>query len=156
MKVIRMFWAALARFFLSFVFLAGAVHKILHWHDSEKSFHAILCEWQFHLGFSQGAHDCFQILIPLSPIILLAGTFIELIASVMLLLGIKEKLSAYLLIIFLVPVTVIMHQFWFVEGVMKEQQLFHFLKNFAIIGGLMIITLQNKEKPFAKGPFTKF
>lgn len=156
MKIIRIFFATAARFFISLVFLAGAINKILHWHESERSLHAILCEWQSNLGFSDSAHDCLGLLIPFTPILLLLATFMELIGSLSVLLGIKEKLGGWLLSLFLIPTTIVMHQFWFVDGMMREQQLAHFLKNLAILGGLMVIILQGTEQKQPKSPFPKF
>ena len=36
MKVIHLCFNVLGRFFISLVFLAGAVNKILQWHENEK------------------------------------------------------------------------------------------------------------------------
>lgn len=146
MRIIRIFLALIARFCISLVFLAGAVSKILHWRETERSVLSILCEWQSNVGFSDNLHDCFAMLIPLTPILLLAATFLEFLGALFILLGIKEKLGAGLLILFLIPATIIMHQFWFVEGAAREMQLTHFLKNLAILGGLMIIFLQGTEQ----------
>lgn len=155
MKIVRIIFVVIARFAMSLVFLAGAVSKIFHWHDSETMLHQILCEWQSNVGFSENAHECFGFVIPLTPILLLLSTIMELAGGFMLLLGVKEKLGATLLALFLIPTTIIMHQFWFVEGVMREQQLTHFLKNLAILGGLIVIVLQGIEAKTAK-PFPKF
>ncbi len=141
MKIVRIFLTAFARFCISLVFLAGALNKIFHWHESERSLHAILCEWQSNIGYIDSAHECFAIFIPITPILLLVATLMELFGALLVLLGIKEKFGAFLLIAFLIPVTLIMHQFWFVEGMMREQQLAHFFKNLAILGGLLIIML---------------
>ncbi len=157
MKIVRIFFTLLARFFISLVFMAGSINKILHWHDSERTLHATLCEWQSNLGFFDGAHDCLAIFIPLTPLLLLLATLMELLGSLAVLLGVKEKLGAWLLALFLVPTTILMHQFWFVEGMMREQQLAHFLKNLAILGGLIVVILQGTEqKQQPKSLFPKF
>ncbi len=108
MKVVRSFFTVIARFFISLIFLAGAVNKILHWHESEKSLHVTLCEWQANLGYLDQAHQCLSILIPLTPILLLVATLMELFGGLSVLLGIKEKLGAWLLILFLIFV-------WFLD-----------------------------------------
>lgn len=146
MKIVRVFFAAIARFLISLVFLAGALNKILHWHETERNLHATLCEWQSNLGFSDRGYECFAFLIPLTPLLLLVATLMELCGGLMLLLGFKEKLGACLLAFFLVSVTIIMHQFWFADEAMREQQLAHFLKNLAILGGLIIVILQGTNQ----------
>ena len=155
MKMIRLCTTVVARFCISLVFLAGAVNKILHWHETETSVMNILCEWQANVGFSDSLQDCLATMIPLAPVLLIGATLAELLGALAVLLGMKEKLGAAILILFLIPTTIIMHPFWFVEGSMREVQISHFLKNIAILGGLLMVMLQNSEK--SKNPFvTKF
>jgi uncharacterized membrane protein YphA (DoxX/SURF4 family) len=138
MKVIHLCFNVLGRFFISLVFLAGAVNKILHWHESERALMNTLCEWQSNLGFIDQVTDCFAVMVPWTPLILLVATLFEFLGGLSMLLGYKEKWGAVFLILFLVPATVIMHSFWFVEGAGREIQLAHFLKNLAIVGGLIL------------------
>ncbi|MGB7977637.1 MAG: DoxX family protein [Chlamydiales bacterium] len=153
MKVIHLCFNVLGRFFISLVFLAGAVNKILHWHENEKSLLNTLCEWQANVGFSDGLSGSVSSIIPFTPLLLLAATLFEFLGGLSVLLGYKEKWGALLLIFFLIPATMVMHPFWFVEGVPREVQLGHFLKNLAIIGGLILFTLRNEESP--KPPFSR-
>lgn len=146
MKMIRLCTTGIARFLISLVFLVGAVNKILHWHETERFFMNTLCEWQSNVGFSEDIQDCLAAMIPIAPILLLIATLFELFGGLSVLVGIKEKWGAALLILFLIPTTVIMHQFWFVEGTLREAQISHFLKNMAILGGLFMVILQNNEK----------
>lgn len=156
MAIIRLSITVLARFFISIVFLAGAVNKILHWHETERLLLKTLSEWQTYIGFSDFLHDFFSFIIPLTPLVLLVGTIFELVGGLSVLLGIKERIGAFLLILFLLPTTIIMHQFWFVEGYQKELQLVHFLKNIAILGALMIISLHGTSTTKPKSPMLKF
>jgi len=43
------------------------------------------------------------------------------------------------LIAFLVPVTLIFHDFWQYQGEAQMQQMIHFMKNSAILGGLLAL-----------------
>lgn len=147
MKIIRICTTVLARFLISLVFLAGAVNKILHWHETEVSLMTTLCEWQSNIGFSDGMQDCLAVMVSITPLLLLGATLLEFIGALMVLLGIKEKLGAAFLVLFLVPVTLFMHSFWFVEGPAREIQMAHFLKNLAILGGLLMILLKRAEQP---------
>ena len=69
---------------------------------------------------------------------ILAAIFAGL-GGLFVLLGIKVRLGAILLILFLIPVTVIMHAFWMYDGSMREMQMMTFLKNISMIGGLFIL-----------------
>ena len=53
-----------------------------------------------------------------------AATLFQLLGGLLVLLGIKEKLGATLLILFLIPVTVLMHSFWMVEGAERQPMAF--------------------------------
>ena len=50
------------------------------------------------------------------------------------------RAAAILLALYLVPVTLTMHNFWAVTGAAQQEQMFNFLKNLALIGGLLELT----------------
>jgi putative oxidoreductase len=73
------------------------------------------------------------------PEVLLAGaTALELVGVVLLLAGFKTRWGAAALVVFLVPVTLVFHGFWGVQGAAHQQQFVQFLKNVAIAGGLLV------------------
>jgi len=45
-----------------------------------------------------------------------------------------------------VPVTLVMHRFWAYEGTAQMEQMFNFLKNLAIIGGLLELAAVGAEQ----------
>lgn len=143
MKTMRSFTFVLARFLISLVFLIGAINKILHWHETESELTNILCQWQNHVGFSESLDQCMSQMIPYTPFLLMVAAVFEAIGGLLLLFGIKEKWGASLLILFLIPTTILMHQFWFVDTAQaRELQATHFLKNCAILGGLFLVLLK--------------
>ena len=85
MVIFRQIATVLARFFLSLVFLAGAVNKILHWHESERFLHQTLCEWQTYVGFSDFLHEFFSYVIPLTPLLLIVATVFEFFGALLVL-----------------------------------------------------------------------
>lgn len=67
--------------------------------------------------------------------LLAAGTVIfQLLGSMSLLLGYKVKIGALLLIVFLIPATLIFHNF-----IADGEQINAFLKNLGLIGGLLMV-----------------
>lgn len=71
--------------------------------------------------------------VPLSGILALAG-------GLMILVGFKARIGAWLLIVFLVPVTLFMHAFWAVDDPqMAAMQRASFLKNLALLGGALLV-----------------
>lgn len=74
-----------------------------------------------------------QWLVPFTGLLMLAG-------GVSVLLGYRARLGAWALVVFLVPVTVMMHNFWVVEDpMMAQMQQAMFLKNVAIVGGSLLL-----------------
>jgi putative oxidoreductase len=68
--------------------------------------------------------------------------------GVFLLLGWQGRLGALLLVLFLIPVTLTMHSFWNVPAADVQMQMGNFMKNFALVGGLLFIMA------FGPGPFS--
>lgn len=145
MKVIQTASTVLARFLLSAIFLAGGINKIFHWHESEKKMMNVFSDWQAYTDFSSSLQEFFASLVPWTPLLLIGATLFELIGGLLLLLGVREKWGAALLILFLIPTTILLHQFWFVEGPEKELQQIMFLKNLAIMGGLILVVLRGAQ-----------
>ena len=74
------------------------------------------------------------VLVPLSGIMAIVG-------GLSILLGFHGKLGAWLLVLFLVPVTFTMHNFWAVKDPMMQQiQMAMFLKNISMLGSALFFT----------------
>ena len=56
-----------------------------------------------------------------------------------LLLGIRARLVALLLVLFMIPTTFIFHNFWAQTGYEHMNKMHHFLKNLAVMGGLALL-----------------
>lgn len=94
-----------------------------------------------HYGASAGIPAA-SILVPLAGIIALAGTL-------SILLGYKAKWGAWLIVIFLVPTSFIMHAYWNIQD--PAQHMFQqgfFLKNMAMLGGALFLAY------FGSGPLS--
>lgn len=73
--------------------------------------------------------------IPLTPLFLAGAIVSELGGALSVLLGYKARWGAIALIIFLIPATLIFH-----TNFADSMQINQFLKNLAIIGGLLMVT----------------
>lgn len=141
MAFVRHFTTLLARFFLSVIFLASGASKIIYWQKTEEELMKMLTDWQVALSFSAATQMGFSNLMVWAPLFLILATLLELLGGLLLLFGIQERLGAFLLILFLLPATVLFHQFWFVEGSARDLQISFFLRNLAILGGLLMVIL---------------
>src|SRR5260221_10551239 len=125
------FWqgavVVLGRFFFAVIFLmAGANH-----------FNKLTIGYAASQGVPLAA-----IAVPLSGVLAIAG-------GLSILLGYRAKLGAWLLVIFLIPVTLMMHKFWGVQDPMMAQiQMAMFLKNVAMLGAALLIS------QFGAGPIS--
>lgn len=83
-----------------------------------------------------------SILVPISGLLAIAG-------GLSIVLGYHAKIGAWLIALFLVPVTFLMHKFWTVSDPMMAQiQMIMFMKNIAMLGGALLIS------QFGAGPFS--
>jgi putative oxidoreductase len=62
-----------------------------------------------------------------------------IIGGLFILIGYRASLGALMILIYWVPVTFIVHSFWNDPVPERRMQSIQFMKNIAIIGGLMII-----------------
>jgi putative oxidoreductase len=80
--------------------------------------------------------------VPLSGVLAIAG-------GLSILFGYRAKLGAWLIVLFLIPVTFMMHKFWTVtDPMMAQLQMILFMKNVSMLGGALLIS------QFGAGPFS--
>jgi putative oxidoreductase len=77
--------------------------------------------------------------LPTASLLLVVALAFELVGGLSVLTGFKTRLGAILLVIFLVPVTLVFHNFWAYQGMEQQMQMANFLKNVAIAGGLLLL-----------------
>lgn len=111
--------AAFGRIFLSAIFLASGVMKLFNWsgtaeHMAQKGMTAV-------------------------PLFLGLAIAFELVGGLSVLLGFFTRYGAALLVLFLVPATLVFHNFWDETGMAAQSQMQHFMKNLAIMGGLLAV-----------------
>jgi putative oxidoreductase len=83
-----------------------------------------------------------EFIVPASGVLAIAGGL--LIAA-----GFYARLGALFLIAFLVPVTLVMHNFWALQDpAMSQMQMIHFMKNLSMLGGAFLILV------YGAGPFS--
>ncbi len=117
----------LGRFFFALIFLMAGAN-----HFSKQS-----------IGYAVSAGvPLASIAVPLSGVLAIAG-------GLSILLGYRAKLGGWLIVLFLVPVTLMMHKFWLVQDPMMAQiQMILFMKNVSMLGAALLIS------QFGAGPFS--
>ncbi len=78
--------------------------------------------------------------VPYTAVLLILAALTEILFGLFIILGWKTRWSAFALLLYLIPVTYVFHDFWNIEEPMQAQlQFFQFLKNLAIFGGLLLL-----------------
>jgi putative oxidoreductase len=117
----------LGRLFFAFIFLTAAPH---HFQSQTIAYAA-----------SQG--------VPLASIAVPFSGVLALLGGLSILLGYKAKIGGWLIALFLVGVTPMLHNFWAVSDPMAHQmQMIMFFKNLSMLGGALLIT------QFGAGPWS--
>ena len=107
----------MGRILLSLIFVSSGFGKIFTW-DQTAGYMA-----------SKG--------MPMVSLFLLGAIIFELAGGLSVLLGYRAKVGAILLMIFIIPASLIFHNFWAFKGMEQQMQMIMFMKNIAIIGGLI-------------------
>jgi putative oxidoreductase len=77
--------------------------------------------------------------LPAPQVLLALAIAFEILGGLSVATGYRARIGALLLILFLIPATLVFHNFWAYQGGEREMQMAHFLKNVAILGGLLIV-----------------
>ncbi len=78
--------------------------------------------------------------VPLASIAVPLSGILALLGGLSVALGYRAKWGAWLLVVFLVPVTLMLHNFWAVtDPAVAQIQQIMFMKNLSILGGALLI-----------------
>jgi putative oxidoreductase len=120
----------LGRVLLSAIFILSGLGKLPHFHDIAA------------MMAGKG--------IPLASVALVITLLIEIGGGLLILTGYKAKYAALVIALWLIPVTLVFHHFWGIPAGQQQEQMVNFLKNVAIMGGLLILAYASPEKTQAK------
>jgi putative oxidoreductase len=113
-------WAPLAgRILLCTIFILSGLTKFMDWQGT--------------------AHHMASKNLPLIPVLLPLAAIVEIAGGLAIVLGVRARLAALVLFFYLIPTSFIFHNFWAYTGAEHMNQMHHFLKNFAIMGGLALL-----------------
>ena len=87
--------------------------------------------------------------VPLASIAVPLSGVMALLGGLSVAIGYRAKWGAFLLVLFLVPVTLMMHNYWAIsDPMMAQMQEINFFKNLSMLGGTILIWY------FGAGPIT--
>jgi putative oxidoreductase len=126
-SVLKNFLVLVGRILLSAVFIISGANHIVTWGPSVKFMAAKGMAFEGLFGGTVLVH----ILLGCAVVLLIGG-------GLSVLLGLRVRWGAVLLLLFLLPTTFIFHNFW-ASNPWDANQMAHFLKNAGLIGGLLIL-----------------
>lgn len=120
MSSLSPFGFLLGRICISTIFILAAINKVMDYEGT--------AQYMASKGMT------------MVPVFLILAGLVEFIGGLFVLLGYRTRLGAILLLLFLIPTTIIFHDFWNqTDMASKHLQLNEFLKNLAIFGGLLYV-----------------
>ncbi len=112
----------LGRTLIAFLFVVSGAQKAFTFAD--------VAAWMTSLG------------LPYVPWVLSLTIALEIGGGIALALGIGARLLSWTLAAFVIAATIVFHAFWSSPAEQFGDQLTHFLKNLAIVGGLLLVVVR--------------
>lgn len=79
--------------------------------------------------------------MPLPQLAAIGAILIEVGGGLMLVLGLKARWAAAAMFVFTLLTALIFHNFWAVAADQAQNQMIHFMKNIAMMGGLLYVVV---------------
>lgn len=135
----------LGRICLSIIFVSSAINKLFSWDQTVQYMTSSLNLWVAGTPMPDFMHQGVTLMCSYAVLVLIIATLFEGIGGLFVLLGFKVRFGTTLLILFIIPVTLIMHPFWLMAGQEKMLQIAMFMKNLAILGGLFVLAAKSGD-----------
>ncbi|MEM8727421.1 MAG: DoxX family protein [Chlamydiota bacterium] len=127
----------IARGCFSLIFIFTGLGKLMNWQETTDRLVQTFSQWHLSFEGSFITTDIHEPFISSGYTVLGIATFLEIVGALLILTGFKVRIGAFLLLILMIPVTLIMHPFWFdIEGELS-QKLFIFFNKLSLIGALL-------------------
>ena len=117
----------IGRIFLSFIFLFEAYDTIAYTKATKEMMTDYGINWNQDL-------------------LIFGGVFVLLLGGTLLLIGYRSSFGSILLLLYWVPVTLIVHDFWNAGEEVRRIESIWFMKNLAITGGLLMVLVNGSGR----------
>ena len=124
----------LGRVFLSFIFLYEAYDTIAFTKDTK----ALMTD--YGILWNQD-------------LLVWGGATVLILGGLLILIGYRSSFGAILLLMYWIPITLIVHDFWNTTGEVRRIEAIWFMKNLAITGGLLMVLVNGSGRYSVKKLF---
>jgi len=145
MNGVKMPIAYIGRVFISILFFSTAANELADWESTEQFFFSQLNKWTTLYADQSGISYLIGELQAFLPSILFAVLLLKIIGSFFFVFNFFVRFGAFCLLVFLVPATIIMHDFWHLAGLDRSFEMSMFLRNLSIMGGLVVVLALGKK-----------
>jgi putative oxidoreductase len=90
-------------------------------------------------GFAGSVGYFSKLGFPAPEVMVVIAIVIQIVAGIALIIGWKTRWAAWLMVLYVVIAALMGHRFWEYDGAQYANQMQHFFKNMAIIGGLLMV-----------------
>lgn len=91
------------------------------------------------MGYSQIVGFAASKGLPLASVAIAGAIIVEVLGGLAVISGFKTRITAWVLFVYMIPITLVFHNFWALKGMEQQDNMIHFLKNLAIMGGLLLL-----------------
>lgn len=91
------------------------------------------------VGYSQTVAFATSKGLPLASVAIAGAIVIEVLGGLAVLVGFKTRIAAWILFLYMIPTTLVFHNFWAMTGIQQQDNMAHFMKNVAIMGALLLL-----------------
>ena len=109
----------LGRLLIVYIFATSGIAKVF--------------SWQANVQYVSTRH------LPMVPVFLAIAAIIEIGGSICLITGYRAREAAMVMFLYMIPLTLLFHNYWAASGMLAGTQETHFRKNLAIMGGLLML-----------------
>lgn len=120
-ELLKQYGPLIGRILLSAIFILAGINKIT--------------------GFEGTAAYMASKGLPMTEVLLVLTIIIELGGGLLILVGWQARWAATAIFLFIIPVTLVFHPFWSFEGQEAMTQYHKFMKNLAIMGGMLYVMI---------------
>ena len=117
----------IARIMISTIFLFEAFDSIIYYNSTQNTMTEYGVHWR-------------------QDILLIGAIVLLILGGLLILIGYRAKFGAVLLLCYWIPVTLIVHSFWDAPEEVRRVQSILFMKDIAIIGGLLMLLVHGSGK----------
>jgi putative oxidoreductase len=84
--------------------------------------------------------------LPAASLLVAGAVLVEVVGGLCIAIGYQTRIAALLQFLYLIPVTLVFHNFWAAPPAQQQDLMIHFWKNIGMMGGLLLLAANGPGK----------